>query len=114
VRAGAGASAAPAPAELEPPAQSLELEVRAMRAVERALRDEQPRRALELLADLDRTVPGGALAEERSAAFLMARCTLGFGTPAKLLREFEALHPGSVYLTRVAQACEATPGAREP
>jgi hypothetical protein len=102
--------AAPAPArELDASAsaraQSLEEEVRVMRRVERALRDDDPRLAVELLNELDRSVPGGALQEERTAAFLMARCELGAGSGAVLIREFVQRHPDSVYFARVRQAC---------
>jgi hypothetical protein len=97
--AGGASPAAPSPA------QSLELEIRALERVERALREREPRRALELLGELDRAVPGGKLQEERAAAFMMARCALGFGTPAVILRDFAKSHPQSVYFARVQQTC---------
>lgn len=87
-------------------AASLEAEVRALRAVERALRDHEPGMALALLRELDRAVPDGQLVEEREATAAIARCALGdvpFGVdPA---RDFREHHPDSVYLDRVAQGC---------
>jgi hypothetical protein len=95
----------PTPSPLIPDPNSLQLELRALRNIERALRDNQPRRALELLAELDRDVPEGALAEERFAAFQMARCALELGTPTRLSAEFSVQYPNSVYRARVEQTC---------
>lgn len=90
------------------PAASLEAELRALRSVERALREHEPGMALALLRELDRTVPDGKLVEEREATAAIARCTLGdlpFGvSPA---RDFADRHADSVYLERVEQACGA-------
>ena len=94
---------APTPTTVDP--HSLQLELRALRNVERALRDQQPQRALELLGELDRDVPEGALVEERLAAFQMARCARGLGTPSRLRAEFSDAYPGSVYRARVEQTC---------
>ena len=85
---------------------SLEEEVRALRAVERALREGSPGLALALLGELDRAVPDGHLIEERAATAAIARCTLGqapFGVD--LAETFDEQHPGSVYVKRVRQAC---------
>ena len=95
--------------------ESLELEVRALRNAERALRDGNPGLALAFLQELDRQVPNGQLAEERDAAGTLARCARGdqpFGV--NLAAEFTERHPGSVYRARVEQACTETdsPGAR--
>jgi len=57
-----------------PDASSLSEEVRTLRRVERALRDQNPRLALALLGDLDKEVPVGQLGEERLAASVQARC----------------------------------------
>jgi hypothetical protein len=87
-------------------ADSLEKEVSALRAIERALRDGQPGLALALLRELDRAVPEGRLVEEREATAAIARCALDqvpFGVG--LAEDFGARHPGSVYLERVEQAC---------
>jgi hypothetical protein len=97
----AGAPAAPI-------AASLEAEVRALRSVERALREGRPGLALALLRELDRAVPGGRLVEEREATAAIARCAAGdlpFGVD--LAGEFAGRHPDSVYRERVEQACAA-------
>jgi hypothetical protein len=107
---GAGASAVSAS-----PGASLGAEVRALRAVERALRDGEPGLALALLRELDRAVPDGSLVEEREATAAIARCALGqapFGVD--LGRDFAERHPDSVYLSRVQQGCAAAPHARDP
>lgn len=104
----------PRPSEAMPPeleANSLSEEVRTLRRVERALRDQNPRLALALLDDLDKAVPSGQLREERLAAATQARCSLGYGSPSALLEEFTNAHPGSAYLTRIHQACESQPPA---
>jgi hypothetical protein len=90
---------------VEPDPNALALELRALRRVERALRDGQPRRALALLGELDRDVPEGRLVEERLATFLMARCALVLGTPERLRRELTDSYPRSVYRARVEQSC---------
>jgi hypothetical protein len=99
---GAGAGAADS---------SLDQEVRALRSVERALRDRQPGLALALLAALDRDVPGGKLVEEREAMLVIARC-LQTDAPIRVELEgaFAGRYPGSVYLQRVKQVC----GPRSP
>lgn len=84
-------------------------EVRTLRRVERALREHNPRLALALLGDLDRSVPSGQLAEERLAATTQARCALGYGSASALLRDFSKLHPRSPYLARVTKACTSEP-----
>ncbi|HVX97184.1 MAG TPA: hypothetical protein VHK47_19865 [Polyangia bacterium] len=95
-----------------PPAASLEAELRALRGVERALRDHQPGLALALLRRLDAEVPDGKLVEERDATSAIARCELGdvpFGVD--LARDFADRHPDSVYAARVAAGCRD--GARK-
>ncbi len=88
---------------------SLEIEMRALRNAERALRDANPGLALAFLDELDRQVPRGQLTEEREAAATLARCARGdhpFGVD--LGAEFIERHPASVYRARVEQACGAT------
>jgi hypothetical protein len=94
-------TAAPAPSS--DPA-GLDEEVRLLRRVERALRDQNPRYAFALLGELDRTVPGGQLVEERHAARAMARCELEGGGDA-VVKKFAESHPGSAYLARVVETC---------
>jgi hypothetical protein len=88
------------------PAESLAVEVRALRNIERALRDGNPGLAQAFLDDLDRAVPGGQMREERSALRTIARCNAGqqpFGLD--LADEFTAAYPSSAYRARVQQAC---------
>ena len=102
-----GESATPSPAE------SLAVELRALRNTERALRDGNPGLALAFLSDLDRQVPHGQLAEERDAMSTLARCARG-DRPigVDLGGEFIERHPTSVYRARVEQACAATDSFR--
>jgi hypothetical protein len=84
---------------------SLQEEIRMLQRVERALRDHDPRQALVLLGELDRSVPDGKLAEERFTAFMIARCILGFGAPTTIVEQFTQRYPESVYFARLHQAC---------
>jgi hypothetical protein len=92
---------------------SLANEVRGLRSVERALRDQRPGLALALLARLDREVPGGRLSEEREATSVIAHCALGDAPLGiDLAADFAEHHPSSVYLERVRQACATGREAR--
>jgi hypothetical protein len=92
---------------------SLANEVRGLRSVERALREQRPGLALALLARLDREVPGGRLAEEREATAVIAHCALGDGPLGiDLAADFAEGHPSSVYLERVRQSCATGRAAR--
>lgn len=98
-------------AQTAPPsaAESLEIEVRALRNIQRALRDGNPGLALAFLQDLDRAVPHGQLTEERTATAALARCARGdvpFGV--NLAEDFTNRYPDSVYRERVEQACAPT------
>ena len=85
---------------------SLKEELRALRGVERALRDRRPGLALALLSALDRAVPRGQLMEERAATTTIARCTSGDVPPGvDLGRAFAQHFPDSVYAGRVEQSC---------
>ncbi|HYQ15375.1 MAG TPA: hypothetical protein VEQ58_06455 [Polyangiaceae bacterium] len=90
-------------------------ELRALRRVERVLREHNPRLAVALLNELDREVPRGKLAEERDAARSIAACELesAASVTARTASEFAERHPGSVYLPRVARACAPQPPAAE-
>jgi hypothetical protein len=100
-----------APPELAPDA-GLDEEVRLLRRVERALREQNPRYALALLGQLDRDVPRGQLVEERKAARVMARCQLG--SEGDALQKFASEHPGSAYLGRVRETCAAERSEAKP
>ena len=76
-----------------------------MRRVERALREQQPQRALGLLFELDRNVPNGMLMQERQAAFAIARCAARLGSAAQLAAEFASRYPNSPYIARVHDTC---------
>lgn len=89
----------------EAPNPSLEIELQGVRRMELALREGQPALALSILDQLDRDVPEGRMREERRAGFVMARCAVGLGSRAALLREFESQHPESMYLERVRRHC---------
>jgi len=92
---------------------SLAEEVRALRAVERALREGTPGFALSLLRELDRNVPNGRLMEERLATYTIARCASGdVPLGVSLAEDFVDRHPGSVYARRVADACAGTDSSR--
>ena len=96
------------------PAESLAVEVGALRNAERALRGRNPGLASAFLDQLDRAVPGGQMREERSALRTIARCAAGqqpFGI--NLADEFISAYPSSAYRARVEQACGTdshTPG----
>ncbi|HVY39805.1 MAG TPA: hypothetical protein VHM31_17830 [Polyangia bacterium] len=99
------------PVETTPPAtaESLAAEVRALRNVERALRDHNAGLATAYLDELDREVPGGQMREERVALRAIARCARGqqpFGV--NLAEDFAAAYPASPYRGRVEQACSGT------
>lgn len=91
-------SAAPPEKPEKPESDSLSEEVRTLRRVERALREQNPRLALALLGDLDRAVPSGQFGEERLAASIQARCLLGYGSPWALREEF--VHSHGLYVER--------------
>jgi hypothetical protein len=89
-------------------ASSLDAELRALRNVERALRDREPGLALALLEELDRAVPRAQMREERDATATIARCALRrvpFGVD--LAEEFAERHIDSAYLERVRQVCSS-------
>jgi hypothetical protein len=107
VDTGAVPSAGAATTATDPRETSLELETRLLARVERALRDDNARLALGLLGELDRTVPGGQLTEERQAARAMGHCALGSDSAPKLALAFVESHASSAYVPRVREACRA-------
>jgi hypothetical protein len=106
-RPNAAEPASPKAAPPRPAASSLEEETRTVARIERALRDDNARFALGLLGELDRTIPGGQLNEERAAARVIAHCQLGSDAATALAREFTRGYPKSAYHTRIAQTCGA-------
>jgi hypothetical protein len=91
----------------------LEIETRLLARVERALRAENPRLALGLLAELDEQVPRGQLTEERRVGRLIAECQLGSESATRAAREFLARAQDSPYRDRVEQACVHEPATPE-
>ncbi|MEO6599738.1 MAG: hypothetical protein ABIQ16_07690, partial [Polyangiaceae bacterium] len=83
----------------------LDEEVRQLRRVERAIREENPRLALVLLEELDLAIPQGQLLEERKAASLMASCQLGVPAAQDNARAFASEHAQSAYVARVIAIC---------
>ena len=66
----------------------------------------EPRRRLELLDELARRFPDGALAAERGLLEIEARCALGDVDVARALaRRFPQTFPGSSLAARAARAC---------
>ena len=105
-RAPAAAQRAPsASASTSPVDPLLQQETRLLTRIERSLRDQNPRLALGLLGELDRTVPQGQLGEERDAARVIAHCQLGSETAEKLAADFSRRHPASAYLARMKETC---------
>jgi len=91
---------------------SLAEEIRALRNVERALREANPGLASAFLDELDRDVPVGRMREERDALRAIARCDAGrqpFGL--NLGDAFAEAHPSSAYGRRVHDACRRTDSA---
>jgi hypothetical protein len=84
---------------------SLWEETRFLARVERALRDDNPRFALGLLGELDRSVPGGQLREERAAARALGLCALASEPSPEISEDFSKRYPGSAYLPRIVERC---------
>jgi hypothetical protein len=81
-------------------------EILQLERVQRALRDGYPALALAILGELDQKVPRGSLIEERTAAKIIARCSLGETSSARPTA-FVEHYPNSMYLGRIARACSA-------
>jgi hypothetical protein len=96
-----------APSEAARPAEALGLdeEVRQLRRVEKAIRDNNPRFALVLLDELDTDIPAGQLLEERKAASLMANCQLDAPTASDDARAFATRYAHSAYVARLFEIC---------
>ena len=91
----------------------LDDEVRELRRIEKAVREQNPRLALVLLDQLDQTIPTGQLLEERAAARVMANCSLETPSAQGSARAFAAKHPRSAYLARVIEICRLTGAGNE-
>ena len=85
---------------------SLRAETSGLRAAQKALRDGDSARALELLGAEASRYPQGALVQERAAAQVLALCQSGNASAARDgARDFEARYPTSPLLGRVKTAC---------
>jgi hypothetical protein len=98
-----GASSAEAPIAL-----GLDEEVRQLRRIERAIRDDNPRLAVAIADNLDRDIPQGQLLAERRAARLMAGCQLDVAAGADAAVRFLADHPQTAYASRIRELCGLT------
>jgi len=94
-------------------ALGLDDEVRELRRVEKAIREQNPRLALVLLDQLDQTIPAGQLLEERAAARVMGNCSLGAPSGPSDARAFVAKHPQSAYVARVTEICRPASAVNE-
>jgi hypothetical protein len=102
----APAVARPAPSVPAARPPSLQQETQALADVQRALRDQNPEQALRLIEKQDRSFQGGALAEERAAAHILALCAAGRLTEAReAAGRFLAAHPSSPVAARVRASC---------
>jgi hypothetical protein len=87
-------------------ASALQEETRALAAVQQALRDEQPEKALELLDSQERSFQNGALQAERAAARVLALCAGHHVIAARAAAaEFLKNYPESPIANRVRQSC---------
>jgi hypothetical protein len=86
-------------------------ETEALRAAQRALRNGDATRALELLHEQERTYAAGSLHEERAAARILALCQAGLAEAARASTErFVQRWPRSALRARVISACRAPSG----
>jgi hypothetical protein len=86
-------------------ADMLSEEARELGRVDRALRAGNPLLALGILRELDRKIPRGVLAEERTAARYIARCQSGEAGAGEGATAWLEQHPRSMYATRLTAAC---------
>lgn len=97
----------PPPPEAVP---SLRAELEALKSSERAVREHQPARALEILASFEREAHGsGSMQQERAATQAMARCALERAHGPSLYEAFVRAYPRSAYAVRVRRSCEPGP-----
>jgi len=91
---------------LAAPADPFADELALLQRAERAIRADQADLALTFLDDLDRRYPASTLAEERSAARLLARCALHEPQARTRAELFLRDRPTSVYSDRLRRLCE--------
>jgi hypothetical protein len=96
-----------APTPVPQSAPSLPEESRGLAEVQAALSAHDARKALQLLSIQDREYAAGALAQERSAARVVALCAAGLTSDAQAARAaFLFKYPQSPLSKRVSAACE--------
>jgi len=88
-------------------ADTLADETRLLRAADQALRAGNAQRALTLLDEHAASYPHGALAPERNAERMVARCQLG-EVDASHAQAYLAAHPSSAFTARIRDACAAS------
>ena len=88
------------------PNDTLSEETRLLRDADQALRAGNAQRALSLLDEHAARYPRGALAPERNAERMVARCQLG-QIDASTARTYLAAHPSSAFTARIRDACAA-------
>ena len=106
---GSHPSSAPASAGANAPnaADTLAEETSLLREADRALRAGNAQRVLSLLAEDAERFPRGALAPERAAEQMIARCQLG-QIDAKTAQSYLAAHASSPFAARLADACHVS------
>jgi hypothetical protein len=87
-------------------ADTLADETRLLRDADQALRAGNAQRALALLDEHAASYPHGALAPERNAERMVARCQLG-EVDANHAQAYLAAHPSSAFTARIRDACAA-------
>jgi hypothetical protein len=102
----AAAISAPLAGTAGTPNDTLSEETRLLRDADQALRAGNAQRALSLLDEHAARYPHGALAPERNAERMVARCQLG-QIDASTARSYLAAHPSSAFTARIRDACAA-------
>ncbi len=97
-------SARPASAPTTVTAETLAEETRLLRDADQALRAGNAQHALALLDEHASRYPRGALAPERNAERLIARCKLG-QIEAKAAQAYLTTHANSAFAPRIRDAC---------
>jgi len=101
----AAANATPTPSH-DAPAVKLQGELDGLRHAQQALQGGQPRRALELLSQLDAEYPASSLWQEREVARVLALCGVGRAAAARqIAQRVLAASPNSLYASRIQASC---------
>lgn len=109
--AAASSQTPPSQTPPSPTARALKDELTLLKRAERAIRANEAALAISFLDELDRRHPHSALREERTAARIIAECTLSLPAAAARAASFLETHRDSVYVDRVRRACEPHDGA---